>query len=633
MIARHGTGLLLAALLSLGGCGSLSVRDHAQAEAIAEAAQSTAQDCDRADHCAEPSGLLARADADIGASTPTAPRHDALLLDQGQDSLLARVHLIRAAKQSIDLQTYIFAEDDAGRMVLRELVAAARRGVKVRVILDQLSAMEKVDTLAALAGLHRNLEVRVYNPIFNQGKLKYPQYLLATIVSFRRLNQRMHTKLLLVDERVGITGGRNYQDDYYDWDPDFNFIDRDVLVAGPVATQMRANFDAFWSAPLSVPVAALNDVGRVLLAKGVPALPQRAYEQPERVRSMQSAASEPETLAARLVEPLFPVGRVDYAADLPAKHERPAGDDEGGRSSQALRAVGGEVRDELIMQTPYLVLSHAAQRGFHALAKRPHAPRVLVSTNSLAATDNVLTWALAYKYRRRYLKRFHFEIHELKPYPTDAPLDVAATGALGSQAAARAPLRLGSAPLTGHHSPFATDQLSRRSMWLYGNRQVPLKRAGVRAGLHAKSIVIDREIAIIGTHNFDQRSDHYNTESAVIVHDPAFATATAESIERDMDPANAWVVAPRNPLASALDDTIVSSTEQLPVFDLWPTRYATDYAFVAGGACQGPVHIDDPRFRQCYRPVGDFPEVTKLGFKWWLTRAVTAFGAGMAPFL
>ncbi len=631
MTARFlATGLCVVAL-ALGGCASLSVQDHEQAEAIAEAAQSTQVDCDRPDHCAQPSPLEVRADADIAASTPTVPRHDALLLDRGQDSLLARMHMIRAAKQRIDLQTYIYAEDDAGRLVLRELVAAARRGVKVRMLLDQLSAMESVDTLAALAGLHRNLEVRVYNPIFNRGRLQYPQYLLAGLVSFRRLNQRMHTKLLLVDDRIGITGGRNYKDDYYDWDSDFNFIDRDVLVAGPVALRMRDNFDAFWNAPLSVPVAALNDVGRVLLARGVPALPARAYEQPARARAMQAAASDPETIVSRLVEPLFQVGQVDYAADLPGKHASSA--DGATPSSQALRDVAVTVHDELIMQTPYLVLSHAVQRGFHALAKRPQPPRVLVSTNSLAATDNVLTWALGYKYRRRYLKRLHFEIHELKPYPTDAPLDVAATGALGSRAAAEAPQRLVAAPLTGHSNPFALDQFSRRSMLLFGNRQMPLKRAGVRAGLHAKTIVIDRRIAIIGTHNFDQRSDHYNTESAVIVHDPAFARAVAESVERDMAPANSWVVAPRSPLASALDDTIVSNTERLPLFDLWPTRYATDYEFVAGGSCQVPLRIDDPRFHQCYRSVGDFPEVTALGFKWWLTRAVTAFGAGMAPFL
>jgi phosphatidylserine/phosphatidylglycerophosphate/cardiolipin synthase-like enzyme len=102
--------------------------------------------------------------------------------------------------------------------------------------------------------------MRVYNPIFNRSRISYPQYLMASICCWRRLNQRMHSKLLLVDDAVGITGGRNYQDDYYDWNPTYDFRDRDVLVAGPVAREMGANFDAFWESRRSVPAESLDDV-------------------------------------------------------------------------------------------------------------------------------------------------------------------------------------------------------------------------------------------------------------------------------------------------------------------------------------------------------------------------------------
>ena len=118
-------------------------------------------------------------------STPERPRHYALILDRGPDALLARVNLLRSATTSIDLQTYIFDEDDAGHLVLDELLAAARRGVRVRVLLDQLSALRKASTLAALASQHVNLDVRLYNPVFNDSRLSYPHYLAASLCCWR----------------------------------------------------------------------------------------------------------------------------------------------------------------------------------------------------------------------------------------------------------------------------------------------------------------------------------------------------------------------------------------------------------------------------------------------------------------
>ncbi len=163
---------------------------------------------------------------------------------------------------------------------------------------------------------------------------------------------------------------------------------------------------------------------------------------------------------------------------------------------------------------------------------------------------------------------------------------------------------------------------------------MPLKRAGVRVGLHAKSMVIDERIGVVGTHNFDPRGDSYNTESAVVIDDPAFAQQLAASIRRDMAPQNAWTIARRDkpPVFSGLEYSLAKVSEHLPVFDLWPMRYATSYEFKPGPECPMPLPPDDPRFRLCYEPVGDFPEVA-LGFKSLLTRIFTAFGAGLAPIL
>jgi phosphatidylserine/phosphatidylglycerophosphate/cardiolipin synthase-like enzyme len=163
---------------------------------------------------------------------------------------------------------------------------------------------------------------------------------------------------------------------------------------------------------------------------------------------------------------------------------------------------------------------------------------------------------------------------------------------------------------------------------------LPLKRAGVRLGLHAKSMVIDNRIGVIGTHNFDPRSENYNTESAVVIDDAAFAQALAASIRRDTSPENSWVIAPRAkpPVLSGLDYSLGKVSEALPLFDLWPWRYATSYQFKPGPDCPVPVPSNDPAFHRCYEAVGDFPEVN-VGPKWLYTRLLTAFGAGLVPIL
>src|SRR5690606_31046436 len=222
--------MVLAWALAAGACATLPPEQAAAAARVAEQARPLLVDCAREDACASPSRLRTLGHEAMAASTPGSPRHHALILDYGQDALLARLSLIRSAQQSLELQTYIFDEDDAGHLFLDELLAAARRGVRVRVLVDQLSALREVETLAALAGAHANFEMRIYNPLLGRARISYPQYVLAAACCWRRLNQRMHNKLLLVDGVVGITGGRNYQNSYYDWDPEYNFRDRDLYV-------------------------------------------------------------------------------------------------------------------------------------------------------------------------------------------------------------------------------------------------------------------------------------------------------------------------------------------------------------------------------------------------------------------
>lgn len=667
--------------LSQAACATLSTHEQAQVEIRVAVARSVEIDCNREDACARPSPLRALGEraaglapstvvvdpsaavapaADVAEDAPPAPaapapasasppQHYALILDYGQDALLARLDLIRGAQRAIDIQTYIFDEDDAGHLILDELLAAAKRGVKVRLLVDQLAALKRVDTVAALAGAHVNFEMRVYNPVLGRARFGYPMYALASACCWRRLNQRMHNKLIVVDGLVGVTGGRNYQNDYFDWDARYNFRDRDILVAGPAVADMQAHFEAFWDAPLSTPLTRLSDVGRLVLRQGVPKLQHPAPEQPRRIELIGRDADDAALVRSRLVDAAMPVRDLRYIGDLPEKHD--ALDDRNASSSPLLRDLIDTADERVLLQTPYLVLSKPAQRMFHALQQRPSPPRVVVSTNSLAATDAFIPYALSYKYKRRYLRDYKFEIYEFKPFPQDAPIDVEATGTVDiAWDADGTPSVLGSSGSgagsgsgyrglgDGSRSPDRPTPLAREYSALRyskrgSNEPVPLKRGGVRFGLHAKSLVIDQRVGVIGTHNFDPRGDTYNTEALVVIDDPAFARALAASIERDMAPANAWMIARRDkpPVFSGLEYSLAKVSELLPLFDFWPVRYATSYEFTPGPDCPAPMSPRDPHFRRCYEPVGDFPEVAPVIRP--LTRIFTAFGAGLAPIL
>ena len=653
VIAARCAVLWLALLCS--ACASLSDRQRDRAAGIAAGARSTVVECEQADACALSSPLYDLAGQARAASTPEAPRHYAVILDQGSDALLARLNLIRSARERIDLQTYIFDKDDSARLVLDELLAAARRGVKVRVLIDQLSAIADLEILAALSGAHRNLELRIYNPTFGEAMPSYFDYAASVICCFRRFNQRMHNKLLVIDDAVGIAGGRNYQDDYFDWDAEYNFRDRDVLVAGPVVREMERNFAEYWIDPRSVPVERLEDVAALLLARGVPPLPGVPALRPERVERISRAAVDPQLVHERLVSRAMPVGQVEYLADLPQKHSE--GPDGEGAGASGLAGLLAGAQERILLQTPYLVLSDSALDIFRGLRAREVPPHVVVSTNSLAATDNPIVYALTYKYKRRNVRELGFDIFEYKPFPDDPPVDPALGGAMPGEPVAPQPTpspARGGSPLPGSSGSLGSgssgsaanadgqveDKLrteTRPSLLRTSapaNRPVPVSGEGPRMGLHAKSVVIDGRIGVVGTHNFDPRSETYNTEAVVVIEDPAFARALADSIRRDIAPGNSWTVAPREkpPVLSGLNYSMGKVLEASPVLDLWPWRYATNYEFQPGPECPAPVPRRDPAFHRCYLPVGDFPEVS-LGPKSIFTRMLTAFGAGLVPIL
>jgi cardiolipin synthase C len=607
--ARMIVALLIVVLMSLSGCAV--DRLHARrAAATSAAAQDHALDCiDSADACAIVSPYHDLATKALEESTPSVPEHFVNLLDRGEDALLLRVHLIREARTSIDVQTFLFDQDDAGLLMLDELVKAARRGVKVRVITDQLFSLDDTELLAQLARAHTNFELRIYNPTFHKAHTQPLEFAAGIICCFLQFNQRMHNKLLLIDSSIGIAGGRNYGDRYYDWDDEFDYRDRDALVAGPVAAAMRASFEQFWTHPRSEPLSRLQDVSARILTDGVnaPAYVMHTYRDAERVAELSKLADDATYIQNHFVDVAMRVGEVDYFSDAPDKPDAPEEPQDNQLSLRIIELLRG-AKSQIVLQTPYLVLSQTAQHVFADLHKTRPSLQMIVSTNSLAATDAFYVYALSYKYKKRNLK-LGFQIHEFKPFPAEAE-------------------DLISNDLVATTDPQSDDALDDQ-YHKYG--RAPLKSSGVRVGLHAKSIVIDDAIAIIGSHNFDPRSDHYNTESGFIIHDQLFATALRASILRDSEPQNSWTIArrPRSGTLSRLNNSISDVSTALPLFDLWPFRYASSYELNPG--CS-PLPPNDPHFYDCYTDMGDFPEVN-LPLKTIYTRIVTAFGAGLHSIL
>lgn len=609
--------LLLAGTV-LQGC-TVSKAQIRRADAVVAATTDRQLSCHQADHCAVPSPLLEAADQALAQSTPGHPVHVVTLLGESEPALAARVNLIRAARKSIDVQTYIWDQDDVGQLMLNELVQAARRGVQVRILADQLFSFGSLDLLDELSRASPNLKVRLYNPTFHKARTPPLDFAAGILCCFMQFNQRMHNKLVLVDDSIGIAGGRNYQDRYFNWDDHFDYVDRDVMVGGPAAKQMAASFAVFWHHKRAVPLTHLRDVNqRILSDRAVPTWPAPHYRRPQRVAHLQEAAEDPAWLHAWLVAPTLHVGKVDYFSDLPAKTDQPDKKQAKNFTRHIMGLVQG-ARHEVILQTPYLVMSKRAQHIFRILHRRPDPPRVIVSTNSLASTDAFAVYAMSYKHRKRYLKKFAFEIHELKPHAPGPAVDYELAN-LDADTANAAPET--ASPASASRARLRLIGSSRAS-----NRPAPLLSRGRRFGLHAKSIVVDDQFGMVGSHNFDPRSDHYNTESGVIVYDQAFADQLRRAILRDTQPENAWVIAPRQPVVPVLTDinqAIGTVSEHLPFFDLWPFRYATSYDLKPGCA---PMRASNPRFHECYRPVGDFPDVN-LSPKLIITRLITAFGVG-----
>ncbi len=443
-----------------------------------------------------PAASLAVVDAEIA----THPRQTgSYLLDTGEEALLARAWLADHAERSIEVQYFIWSSDNIGILATEALLRAADRGVRVRVIVDDLLIDAPDKTLLALAK-HPNVDIRIYNPRHQVGT-PFHKRVLNVVTDFRGVNQRMHDKTFIVDGKVAITGGRNMADEYFDYDQAYTFRDRDVLLLGEAVKTMRANFDAFWVNKLAVPVESLYD-GFGLMQKNVRV---DAAEVQQVYRELHAYAAQPENFAPQVRAAIAATpgaferlaremawGRVDFIHDVPGKNGRRWLLDGGGRSTAALAKLVAAARESIVIQSPYLVLSDGAKALFRAAVARGVKVRIL--TNSLASTDNLQAFS-GYRSQRKALLKMGLDIREYKPDPAN-----------------------------------------RSDLWSRAN---PPAEPPVFA-LHAKSMVIDGRIACVGTFNFDPRSENLNTEVAAVIHHPGLAQRLQAIIEADMRPENSW---------------------------------------------------------------------------------------------
>jgi cardiolipin synthase C len=417
-------------------------------------------------------------------------------LEEGDVSMIARAWLTESAEQTIDIQYFIFSADNIGLIATDYLLRAADRGVQIRVIVDDIMVEADADELLAIDA-HPNLSIRIYNPTANIGK-NLPEKLFTLTTDFREFNQRMHNKTFIVDGQVVITGGRNIADEYFDYDHEYNFRDRDVLLIGKASGDVQSSFNQFWNSPLSVPVSELVKATEEELNLDVKynwlhqyaCNPLNFWPQVrEKIKSMPFAFKQIQESGK-----LIWTDSVTYVSDNPGKNDGVHGLGGGGVVTDSLISLIRNAKSSIYIQSPYLITTGLSQQLFKEVIDRGVEVRIL--TNSLSSTDNLEAFN-GYQRERETLLNLGVKIHEFKP-----------------DAASRYEIMTGALQKKIDYAPVF--------------------------GLHAKSMVVDKRIAIIGTFNLDPRSANLNTECITVIRNEKTAGDLFHAMEVDLRPENAW---------------------------------------------------------------------------------------------
>ena len=403
------------------------------------------------------------------------------LLDESHEGLAWRLALIDSAVSSLDIQTYLWHPDSSGRLLVDRALRAAERGVKVRLLVDDLLT---IGLDQAIYELHRlpNVEFRLFNPWEDRTLVARAGEML---VNMERLNTRMHDKLLIADGRAAVVGGRNLGDQYFGLSADYNFHDLDVLGFGDIARQSNAMFDHFWNSEWVVSAKNLD----------LEHDPEFARQQ---LQNMRAGVALDQTLSA------FPREPRDWSEELAALRKDlrigtselvfdATNEGEIARNVYAgLFGMLNQAQQELLITNAYIIPGQLAIDRLQEMTARGVDVRIL--TNSLASLD-VPAVNSHYKPWRDDILKAGARLYEMR---ADAAIQSSLV-------------------------------------------EVPPTRAEF-VGLHTKAFVIDRRLSFIGSMNFDPRSANINTEAGAFIDSPELAADLVAIMQRDMAPENAWQV-------------------------------------------------------------------------------------------
>ncbi|MGH1351713.1 MAG: phospholipase D family protein [Methyloligellaceae bacterium] len=417
------------------------------------------------------------------------------VLEKGEEALLARSWLADHAQTSIDVQYFIWSSDNIGTLAAEALLEAAERGVRVRVIVDDLLVDASESELIGL-NLHPNVSIKIYNPLHSVG-VSTTERAWNLAARFKDSNQRMHDKTAIFDGIAGITGGRNMADEYFDYDQEYNFRDRDILLVGRSVKEMQNNFDEFWESDLS---KNIEDVLSRYESK------KSNIDVTSYYKLLHDYADDPENFEPEIREYFKNISEVVpqvladlvwadaiFISDAPGKNDSGFGLSGGGDSTDALVEVLSNAKQSILIQSPYLIMPSGGIDFFAELIQR--GVDVKISTNSLASTDNLPAFS-GYSKQRKAMLKAGIEIYEFNPEPAHR-----------------------------------TEMIARFER-IEKNQPI--------FALHAKSFVVDGETLYVGTFNLDPRSANLNTEVGVLVSNKRLAQQVEQSILLDIESNNSW---------------------------------------------------------------------------------------------
>ena len=436
------------------------------------------------------------------------------LLDHVDLAFSSRLALIDGAGRTLDLQYYAIHADPSTEQLLERIRAAADRGVRVRILLDDFNSVGADAQVLRLAFL-KNIEVRLYNPLPG-SRASLLGRIFTSLFDIGRIQKRMHNKLFIADNAWGIAGGRNLGDAYFGRGEDSNFVDLDVLATGRIVRDMSASFDGYWNNDLAYPVQALltreelEKLNKPLISKldagGSPSpqsSPAAATVTPTSSVVLDVATTGVQDRRFDLQQVALTWAPAALLVDKPGKVGPDDDEVEAGDTVvDGLLGLMGQARQDLLIVSPYFVPGEPMMKVFADLRKRQVRIRVL--TNSLASNDAPAAHAGYARYRRRLLA-MGIELYEMR-----ATQEGSASG-LGSGINSRTATSGG---------PFGS-----------GGGGGGSKAGTSRASLHSKAVIIDSRLAVIGSMNLDLRSQLKNSEVALVIRSPALALEAVRLVE------------------------------------------------------------------------------------------------------